>query len=50
MQDGSELPPPLEANTESFFASLVEPQCGHFVPVQSLERANTSLSWLHFLQ
>lgn len=36
--------PPLEAKTESFLASLVEPQCGQAVPSQWLERTSTSLS------
>lgn len=40
--------PPLEANTESFFSSLTDPQCGHFVPSQSEERTSISESWLHF--
>lgn len=43
-------PPALEANTESFFASFSEPQCGHFVPSQLLERTSTSLSFPHFPQ
>jgi hypothetical protein len=33
-----------EANTESFFISFFEPQCGHLVPFQLLERTSTSLS------
>jgi hypothetical protein len=33
-----------EANTESFLASLLEPQCGHLVPFHLLERTSTSLS------
>jgi hypothetical protein len=49
VQDGSESPA-LDANTENFFANFVEPQCGHFVPVQSLERTRTSLSCSHFSQ
>jgi hypothetical protein len=48
---GSVAPPPLaEANTENFLASLVEPQFGHFVPFQSLERTRISLSFSHFAQ
>jgi len=46
--DASEPVPPLatdEANTESFFESFDEPQCGHFVPSQSLERTRISLSF-----
>ena len=44
------LPPAVEATTENFFASLDEPQCGHFVPSQLLERTITSLSFRHFSQ
>ena len=40
----------VEANTESFFDNLVEPQLGHLVPFQSLERTRTSLSRSHFSQ
>jgi len=36
--------PPLDANTENFFSSLVEPQRGQGVPFQSVERTSTSLS------
>jgi hypothetical protein len=48
----SESPPPLvlEAKTESFFESLGEPQWGHGVPSQSLERTRISLSFRHFSQ
>jgi len=35
---------PAEANTDSFFSSLAEPQCGHFVPFHRLERTRISLS------
>jgi len=46
--------PPLsalaDAKTESFFSSFVEPQRGHFVPFQSLERTRISLSHSHFSQ
>jgi hypothetical protein len=41
---------PVEANTESFFASLAEPQCGHLAPFQSLDRTRISLSRSHFSQ
>jgi hypothetical protein len=34
----------LAANVENFFSSLAEPQRGHFVPFQRLERTSTSLS------
>ena len=39
--------PEPEANTDSFFSSFTDPQCGHFVPFQSLERTSTSLSFSH---
>jgi hypothetical protein len=52
LQEGSEEAEPLtvEANVENFLASLVEPQRGHLVPVQSLERTRISLSLSHFAQ
>jgi hypothetical protein len=51
LQEGSEPPPlALEAKTESFFDSLVEPQLGQGVPSQLLERTRISLSFLHFSQ
>jgi hypothetical protein len=51
LQEGSDpAPPAADAKTESFLASLVEPQCGHFVPSQLLERTRTSLSFSHFSQ
>jgi len=51
LQDGSALPPPaLEANRESFLDSLVEAQCGHWVPSQLAERTRTSLSLSHCAQ
>jgi hypothetical protein len=51
LHDGSEFSPPaLEANTESFFESFDEPQCGHFVPSQWLDRTSSSLSLSHFAQ
>jgi hypothetical protein len=40
----------LEAKVENIFSSWVEPQCGHDVPVQSLERTSISLSCSHFPQ
>jgi hypothetical protein len=50
-QDGSALSPPLEeANTESFLDSFVDPQWGHLVPSQLLERTSTSLSLSHLSQ
>lgn len=39
--------PPADANTENFLASFPEPQWGHFVPCQSLERTRISLSRSH---
>ena len=39
-----------EAKVENFLASFVEPQRGHLVPVQSLERTRISLSVSHFAQ
>lgn len=51
LQEGSDAALfPAEANTENFFDSFVEPQCGHFVPSQSLERTRISLSFRHFSQ
>jgi hypothetical protein len=49
-QEGSDAPPVLDANTENFFANFGEPQYGHLVPVQSLERTRISLSRSHFSQ
>ena len=51
-QGGASLTPAAteDANTESFFDSLVEPQCGHLVPRQRLERTSNSLSFSHFSQ
>jgi hypothetical protein len=50
-QDGESLPPePAEANTENFLDKFFEPQCGHSVPFQSLERTRISLSRSHFSQ
>jgi hypothetical protein len=39
-----------EANTDKRFESLADPQCGHFVPFQLLERTSSSLSFSHFSQ
>jgi hypothetical protein len=44
------LLPPVEANTDSLFVRWTEPQCGHFVPFQSLERTRISLSLSHLSQ
>jgi hypothetical protein len=49
-QQTSLLLPALEANTDSLFVSRAEPQCGHFVPVQSLDRTRISLSLWHLSQ
>jgi ABC-type phosphate/phosphonate transport system substrate-binding protein len=40
------LPAELAANVENFFANFAEPQCGHFVDCQSVERTKSSLSRL----
>jgi len=40
----------FDAKVENFFASLAEPQWGHFVPFQSLERTRISLSRSHLSQ
>jgi len=45
---GASSAPPLEANTDSFLLSFVEPQCGHAVPSHLVERTSTSLSLPHF--
>jgi hypothetical protein len=51
VQLGSAPPPfTLDANTENFFDNFVEPQCGHLVPSQLLERTSNSLSFVHFSQ
>jgi len=39
-----------DANVENFFSSLLEPQCGHFVPSHLLERTRISLFFSHFPQ
>jgi hypothetical protein len=47
----SPLPPAVaDANTDNLLASFAEPQCGHFVPFQLLERTRISLSLSHFSQ
>ena len=49
--DGESLPPELaEANMENFLDNFFEPQCGHSIPFQSLERTRISLSRWHFSQ
>jgi hypothetical protein len=47
---GSAAPPALEAKTESFFASRLDPHLGQAVPFQFLERTSTSESAPHFPQ
>jgi hypothetical protein len=39
-----------DANTDSFFSSFFDPQCGQGVPFQLLDRTNTSLSRSHWPQ
>jgi hypothetical protein len=50
LQAGPSASPVAEAKVESFLESLGEPQCGHLVPFQLVERTNTSLSRSHFSQ
>jgi len=40
----------VEAKTDSFFSSRVEPQCGQGVPSHFAERTSSSLSFPHFSQ
>ena len=47
---GPALAPADEANTDSRLESLLDPQCGHFVPFQRLERTRISLSFSHLSQ
>jgi hypothetical protein len=47
VQAGASSEPLLEAKTDSFFDSFVEPQAGHLVPFQSLERTRISLCFPH---
>jgi hypothetical protein len=48
---GLEAPALEEAKTESFFASLDDPQWGHLAePSHLLERTRISLSFSHLLQ
>jgi hypothetical protein len=44
------VPAVADANTENFFDSFFEPQCGQVVPFQSLDRTRISLSRSHFSQ
>jgi len=51
--EGTSPPPPegvAAANVENFFSSFTDLQWGHFVPLHSLERTNTSLSLSQALQ
>lgn len=46
VQAGASVSPPvLEAKTDSFFSKRTEPQSGHRVPCQSLDRTSSSLSF-----
>jgi hypothetical protein len=47
---GVVAPAVADAKVENFLASWVEPQCGHFVPCQSLDRTRISLSFSHLSQ
>jgi hypothetical protein len=47
---GLVVPPAEEANTDSRLESLADPQWGHLVPFQRLERTRISLSFSHLLQ
>ena len=47
---GAVPPAVAEAKIENFFDSFVEPQCGHAVPFQSVERIRSSLSFAHCSQ
>lgn len=47
---GVVVPAVAEAKVENFLDSFADPQCGHFVPSQSLERTRISLSLSHFPQ
>ena len=44
------LLPVDEAKTENFLEIFFDPQCGHLVPFQSLERTRISLSCSHWSQ
>ena len=48
MPQGGASPPlaaTFEAKTDSFLLSLIDPQCGHAVPCQRVERTRISLSF-----
>jgi hypothetical protein len=47
---GAAPPAVAAAKVEKFFDNFSEPQCGHFVPCQSLERTRISLSFSHLPQ
>jgi hypothetical protein len=47
---GSAAPLAEEANTDKRFESLFDPQWGHLVPFQRVERTRISLSFSHFSQ
>jgi hypothetical protein len=44
------VPPPADANTESFLVKRVDPQQGHGVPFHLLDRTRISVSFPHFPQ
>jgi hypothetical protein len=52
LQEGAAgiAPAVAEAKVENFLDSFSEPQCGHFVPCQSLDRTRISLSFSHLAQ
>lgn len=47
---GLAAPAAAEAKVENFLDNFSEPQCGHLVPCQSLERTRISLSCSHLPQ
>lgn len=47
---GPAAPAVAAAKVENFLDNFSEPQCGHFVPCQSLERTRISLSCSHLPQ
>jgi hypothetical protein len=47
---GLVAPAVAAAKVENFLDIFSEPQCGHLVPCQALERTRISLSFAHFPQ
>jgi len=47
---GLVAPAVAEAKVENFLDNFSEPQCGHFVPCQSLDRTRISVSFSHLSQ